>query len=115
MFLQLLLNNGQPVYIRPEDISGLAGYHDTHHGAPKIATRVILKNRDVFFVQGCVDKIHEEVVRFTEEHGPKLIGATLSECRCRADGSPLICKEGPCEHDPKPKPVSPAFDPVHGV
>ena len=61
MFLQFLTPKGHPVYLRPELVASMAGYHTTIDGRPALATRITLTTRDDVFVRGDVDAIKDAV------------------------------------------------------
>lgn len=61
MFLQFLTPNGNPVYLRPELVAALAGYHKTVEGRAALCTRITLTNREDVFVRGDVDAIKDAV------------------------------------------------------
>ncbi len=73
MFLQFLTPKGNPVYLRPELVASLAGYHTTHEGRPWLATRITLTTREDLYVRGDVDAIKDAVEAWHEANTPKWV------------------------------------------
>ncbi|MDZ7883035.1 MAG: hypothetical protein U5N53_09020 [Mycobacterium sp.] len=61
MFLQFVTPKGNPAYVRPDQVDALIGYHASQDGRPVLATRIILRNREIVFVLGDVDAIKDAI------------------------------------------------------
>lgn len=78
MFLQFLSPKGNPVYVRPDRVVALGGYHTTHDRRPALATHITLEGGGKAFVLGDVDVVKDALEAWHVENAPKMVVGELA-------------------------------------